>query len=282
MMGFTVDPNQIKEILLERDRNVVGGVDVVMVGKPGCGKTTGLCKFAIENRKRYNDVIIWRAGMDCQWSLLLNSKPKEKLVLWLKDTIADKYKIIDRKNERETDPKKYFYKIRTYSTARELVNKLEKDKINVVQSTPFSAIDPQQHIKFCREWMEIFSELNRRMWKNSVSVLFDELEDLVPEAKGKLFWDVELSLSSIIRSLRKNYISSFFACHSLEEVHWRIRKKIRWKIYMKGSKPEPGTRLTINTNKLRVGEAWIEGEQIEKFKFSSLGKEHLLRAIIDD
>lgn len=276
-MGFTKEPNQLNEVLFNRLTDVVGGTDVLMAGKPGSGKTTGLAQFARLNKKINNDVIIWRGSLDCQWSLLLNAKPPEKLILWLKEGLP--FTLIDRNNERKTPLSRYFHEIKTFDEARDLVANLDRKYINVVQTTPFSPVDPKQHIQFCREWMEIFNELNKRVWKNPVSVYFDELEDLVPEAKGKAFWDIELSLSSIIRSLRKNYVSSFFACHSIEEVHWRIRKKIRWKIYMRGAKPESGSRLIINVNKLPVGRAWIEGDQIEKFDFQPLGRELMLRAI---
>lgn len=279
-MGFTTDPGQLKEILLNREDYVVGGVDVIIAGKPGCGKTTGLVKFAMGNQKKYKDVIIWRGSPDCQWTLFRNLKKPPEMVLWLKKGLIAKF--FSRDKEKPISPKRYFSEIRTWKNAGDLIENIDKNKINVVQTTPFNEINPKQHIEFCRDWMKIFNTLNKRMWKNSVSVFFDEMEDLVPEAKGKDFWDMELAFSSIIRSLRKNYISSYFAGHSMEEIHWRIRKKVRWKIYMKGAKPEANTKLTINTNRLPVGKAWVEGGQIEPFRFKPIGKEHNIRALITD
>lgn len=278
-MGFITDPEQINQILLKKPIQVIGGVDVLLIGKPGCGKTTALVQIAIINKRKNGEVIVWRASKDCQWTFFLNVRNPPKLILWLKEGL--KFSMIDRNKEKQTDPKKYFHKIRYYKTAKELVKNLSKVNINIIQTTPFSATNTKQHIMFCREWLNILESLNERYWKAPISLYFDEIEDLVPEAKGKEFWDVELSLSSMVRSMRKNDISSYFAGHSREEIHWRILKKIRWNIYMRGSKQPKYSRLKINLNKLKIGEAWVEGDQIEKFSFKSLGKEHKLRSLIE-
>lgn len=276
-MGFTKDPEQINQIILHKKKMVVGGVDVLITGLPGCGKTTAHVQLALLNQKN-NEVIIWRGSEDCQWTFFMNTDKPPKIILWLKEGLN--LKMIDRKKEREINPMTYFYKIRRWRTAKELIKNISKKHINIVQTTPFSAIKTRQHIKFCREWLEILEAMNKRYWKNPISLFFDEIEDLVPEAKGAEFWDVELSLSSMIRSLRKNDISSYLAGHSREEIHWRILKKIRWNIYMRGAKQPKFSRIKVNLNKLKPGQAWAEGEQIEKFSFESLGKEHKIRAIV--
>ncbi len=277
-MGFTTDPQQVNKILLKKPQLIVGGVDVLLVGKPGSGKTTALAQCAIINYEKHKEVIIWRSSPDCQWSYFLNLEEPPKLILWLRKGVE--YKMFDRDKEKYVDPLKYFSEIKTWETEKELVENLSRDYINVVQTSPFSATKKDMHIKFCREWMKIYEELNIRLWKQKVSVFFDELEDLVPEAKGGGFFDVELSLSSLIRSLRKNDISSYLAGHSVSEIHWRINKKIRFFGYMQGADTKKNSRLKKNLNNLKTGECWIEGDQIECFTFKNLGREKQLRAII--
>ena len=38
--SFVKDPNMVKELLLEREKRNIGGVECMIVGKQGCGKTT--------------------------------------------------------------------------------------------------------------------------------------------------------------------------------------------------------------------------------------------------
>lgn len=273
-MGAIVDPQEIKKILLARDKKVFGGVDCILVGEPGCGKTTGLAQIALINKTRYNDVIIWRGSHDCQWAMLLNRGPR--VVFWLKAGMS--YKLMDRKAEKIIQLSD-IVEVKRWDTVPYLINNLEKDAINIIETTPYTPKDPPQHLQFCREWIEIWDELTHRLWSQPVSIFFDEFEDLVPEGVGKDFWDAELAFSGIIRACRKNDISSFMATHSLEEVHWRVKKKIRWRIYMRGSKPDSNSAIN-KTKHLNMGEAFIEGTNFEKFSFSGMGEDLKLRAII--
>lgn len=275
--GFTSDPNQMNQILLKRKQLVNGGVDILIVGQPGCGKTSVLTTIACATQKINNDVIVWRSGLDCQWTLFKNIKPTPKLILWLKEDVE--FNLVDRNTENNIKLEKYFYKVKRWKHPSTLVKNLSRKYINIIQTTPFNPMNTSEHVKFCRDWLSIFQSLNNRYYSQSIAVFFDELEDLVPEAKGKEFWDVELSFSSLIRSLRKNYISTFFACHSRQEIHWRILKKIRWFMYMRGGKQPKYSRLKANMNKLKIGDAWIEGDQIERLSFEPVGNEHMIRAI---
>lgn len=275
-MGITKDPEQLKQVLLERDKLIKGGVDVILTGKPGCGKTTGLVQLALENQKRYKDVILWRSSADCQWTLFPDTK--KNVVFWLKKGV--KFQLIDRNTEKKVRLEDYVYEVREWETAADLVQNLDREKINVVQTIPYSPLNPAQHLAFCWEWVSIFYELNIRIWKQTVSVFYDEFEDMVPEGVGKEFWNAELSFSGIIRALRKNGVSSFLAAHSLQEVHWRIKKKIRYRLYMKGAEPDSKTKIKQNLSRLGRGQGILEGDAFERFKFRYIGEDKNIRAII--
>lgn len=276
--SYITDPGVVKAALLNRDKNIKGGVDVFIIGNPGCGKTTALGQVAMGNMKQYDDIIIWRGSEDCQWSLFLNLKEKDKIdvIYWLREGIT--FKAYNRKEEKEVNLKDYVKDIRYYKNAEDLVKRIEKGAINVVETTPFSDIDMNQHYQFCLEWLEIMLELTKRIWNRGVTICFDEVEDLAPEGASKSFWKIEVALSSLIRKMRKNDISLFLAGHSLTEIHWRIRRKIRWKMYMRGGIPPKESRIAMmNTNILAIGQAVIEGGNFERFSFESLGNEKMLR-----
>lgn len=274
-MGVITDPGQVKAVISERDAHIKGGVDVLLVGSPGCGKTTALCQIALSNLMQYNDIIVWRSSADCQWSLFKNVDVK--LIFWMRKGV--KMKMFDRNTGKVVQLKDYVDEVREWKTSEDLVGRLEKNCINIVQTIPYTPVDPQQHIAFCREWVNIFYALNQRMWSTTVSICVDELEDLVPEGQSGDFWSMELALSGIIRALRKNGVSSFLASHSLQEVHWRIRKKIRWFMYMKGSSPIQESAVK-STKYLKIGEAILESDSFEKFHFESLGDDILLRGVL--
>ena len=122
--------------------------------------------------------------------------------------------------------------------------------------------------------------MNRRIWKNHITVCFDEFEDFVPEGGAGKVWDVEMAFSGTIRKLRKNFISSFCAVHYAKDVHWRTRSKIRWHLYMKGARPVKDSRCRINLHDLDVGKAVLDGGRFERFSFQPLGTEKFLRARI--
>lgn len=279
-MGATFDPGILKQVLQERSESVDGGVDVFLVGNPGCGKTNGLVRFAIENRNKFGDVPVWRGSQNCQWTMF--DAYGEKIIFWLKDGLE--YEIIDRNLQRRADLDDYVHKVKAWNNPRKLVERLDKKHINVVQTTPYTTINPSQHLQFCKDWQRVFNEMNLRTWNNPVTILFDELEDVVPEGQGKDFWNVELSLSGTIRSFRKNGISFFAAIHSVQEVHWRVSKKVRWFIYMQGAQTPGKSKLKVNTSALPPGWAFIEGPggpgTFEKFKFKFKDREKRLRADI--
>ncbi len=273
--SYTKDPGMVKELLLEREHRTIGGVECLIVGKPGCGKTTTISQILLMNQRAYNDVIIFRGSEDCQWLYLANAG--KKLDLHIKE--GWEIHLYDRRTGKSLEADDLFRKIKTFRTGKILVeSKLSHKYMNIVQTTPYTPIDPKQHLQFCLDWLEIMLALNQRKWNLPVSIGFDEFEDLVPEGVGRHLYDIELSLSGLYRKNRKNDISSFLACHALEDVHWRVKKKIRWKMYMRGAKQAKDSKIKKNLADLPVGTAILEGDKFERFDFRPLGGEKKIRA----
>ncbi len=275
--SFVTDPGMVKELLLERESRNSGGVECLICGTQGSGKTTAISQVAIENKKNFDDVIVVRSSEDCQWSYFIDSKIKMDLLL--KEGLD--MKLFDRKTGKNIEIDSIFNKIKTYDSGSVLVNKLSHKNFNIVQTTPYAIGNPKQHIQFCLDWLDIFNSLNQRRWDRAVTVCFDEFEDLVPEGVGKKIYDIELSLSGIFRKNRKNDITTFLTCHSLEDIHWRIKKKIRWKMYMRGAKQQKTSKIKKNLADLPTGTAIIEGSKFERFQFYDLGKERKIRAVVN-
>lgn len=276
------DPMTVENVFNRRDSSVDGGVDIFCIGTPGSGKTNALIQIALTYMQKYNDVIIWRSSAMCQWTYFLNYSEYGKPVFWLKEGLA--YELFDRKTGKSLKLEDYV-EVRRWSSAEELVKKLDKKRINIVEAVPHSSINPKQKLAFCKDWAYIFEALISRRYPENVTIAFDELEDLVPEGVGADFWDVELSLASFIRSFRKNSVSFVASIHSLEEISWRVNKKIRWVVYMQGSSLKKSSNMkkyTMNTAAIPVGDAYIEGSggYFEKFSFAFKGKECKFRANI--
>lgn len=278
MPGFSYikDPGELKRLLLERGSIEVGGVECLIAGGQGCGKTTTLCQISIENMERYGDVIIWRGSEDCQWTLFLNAK-KEINYLPKSDLEIEFFSRKTGKTENILD---YIAKVNPWSDIHELIDKLDPERINVIEMAPMNMLNTRQYMEFVLSWLDFFEKLIKRRTGRPVSVYFDEFEDFVPEYPMKELFVIDRMISYCIRGFRKNDISLFAAVHNINDVYHLARKKMRWKMYMRGSRALKGSRITINLNDLEIGTAVLESGKFERFKWRPLGRERGLRAII--
>lgn len=274
MRTGTYDPGEVRSIVKGDKKG--NGIEAALIGEQGCGKTNGLVQICLERMGNgVNDVIIWRGMEDCQWSYFLNYDVDLKF--WIKEGLD--YELIDRENEEKTELKKYG-EIERWKNARNLVDKLNNDYINVIQTTPHST-NKEVTIQFCRDWKNLFEEFSRRMWKRGITVSYDELRDLAKPGRSGQFWNLMFSLGSALRKGRKNNISYFFSIHNKGDIFWDIRNKIRYKIYMKGATKESTSEIRKNLSTLDDGEAVVEGTSFEPFHFYYDGDEKLLRARIN-
>jgi len=274
MRTGTYDPGEVRSIIHGNKKG--NGIEASLIGEQGCGKTNGLVQIALERKSNgVNDVIVWRGAEDCQWSYLLNYDVDLKF--WIKKGLD--YELIDRNAEEMTRLSKYG-EIEKWNDPRNLVDKLNNDYINVVQTIPHST-NKEITLQFCDDWKGLFEELSKRMWSRGISVFFDELRDLAKPGRSGNFWSKMFSLGSALRKGRKNNISYFFSMHDPADIFWDIRNKIRYKIYMKGAAKESTSQIRKNLSNLDDGEGVVEGSQFEPFQFEYGGDEKMLRARID-
>lgn len=266
--------NNMKEferLFTKRDKDY-GGVGVLLTGLPGCGKTNALASIALGELKRGN-VVVWRAKDTCQWTTLLNKT--DKLTFWLKNSLE--YKLIDRNKGKEIYLEDVI-KVNHWSTPKNLVERLNKNRINIIQTIPVNVDWQAQHGKFISEWVSILKYLSNRYYATPISILFDEIEDLAPEGK---FYGKSSTVSEMTKELRKNNVNYFGATHRTTEIFWKLLNKIPWHIYMMGAIPKRKSKVFPSvTNKLKQGEAILEGQRFERMNFDFVGKEKNYRAII--
>lgn len=265
------DMKEYEKLFTKRDPDY-GGVGCLITGWPGCGKTNALGLIAFNEFKAGN-IVLWRAKSTCQWTVLLNKT--DNLVFWLKEGLE--YKLIDRNKAQEIDINDVV-KVNTWKSPKQLVERLNKNKINIVQTIPVNPDWSAQHGKFISEWINIMKYLCERYYSTPVSLIFDEFEDLAPE--GKFFGKASM-VSEMTKELRKNNVNYFGATHRTTEIFWKILNKIPWNIYMSGAIPFKKSKvLRSATNKLKQGQAIIEGQRFEWMNFKFIGKERNYRAII--
>ena len=262
---------EIEKVFENRDKNY-GGVGVLITGLPGCGKTNAHARIALKELKMGN-IVVWRAKDTCQWTILLNKT--DKLVFWLKEGLE--YKLIDRNKGKEINLEDIM-KVNRWSQARTLVKNLNRKKINIIQATPVNPDWAAQHGKFINEWIRIMREMCKRYYATTISMLFGEFEDLAPE--GKFFRKASM-VSDTTKELRKNDVNYFLDTHRTTEIFWKVLNKIPWHIYMTGATPIKKSKVyPETTQKLRAGQAIIEGQRFERMNFKFVGLERNYRAII--
>ena len=279
----------VEEIILG-ERNLYGnkGQEIAMVGCQGCGKTHGLAKIALNRLdlpQTKKNIVIWRGSKDCQWSYFLN-QDEHDVVFWIKEGLD--FEVINRDKEKVVDIED-FGEVNYWSSHKKLVNDhIRNDKINVIYAYP-----KQNKLKFVSDWKSIFTQLNERLYKRYVTVLFDEFADLVPAYPEGEVWkrvvgsndNEEEGMDEIIRAARKNRIFYFFVIHNWTDIHHTVSKKIRTKIWMRASHPNNASNansiIRSDMTELEDGEGWIETDDrksYDGFKFNPfIGDEKNLR-----
>lgn len=225
--------------------------------------------------EKYNDIAMWRGTRNCAWTRFIGTKP---IVLWMYDS-NDIIYLADREKEKKINLYDKVREVKRWENIRDLIKRIknEKDVINVIYTVPKDVKD-----KFKQMWYDILDGLTKRIWKDSVTVGFDEYEDLAPlNASGKSNKLVG-EVADIVKEMRKNDISIFGTTHRETLIDWRVLAKIRWSVYMRRAfvKPENAPRsFDFNrTDKLERGDAYIVNKNFEQasFDFEGNGKRWIL------
>lgn len=226
-----MDP--IKEYLFNPDPDI-GGATVPLVGPPGSGKSVALTQIGIRNITQMDHRIIWRGTKQAQWGhFLANNIP---VTIWNNENIADfKAYISGNKNHDSFDvdlTEKADVKIKTWSSADELVDRLDDGRVNVVNVPGLQGDnqDTQHHLYFLRKtWIDIFDAIIERENLQFITMLLDECGDLFPcqqQLRDPYYKLVVEMLPPKLSQLRKQNCFFYPAAHSTHDMHyflWKIK-----------------------------------------------------------
>lgn len=241
-----------------------GGVSSLAVGTPGCGKTNALGRMCIEDYKKMRTV--WRGKKTCQWTFFLDGG--HPLVFWMPDDVD--YQLLNRER-KEPDRLEDYGEVRRYGDAEELVEGLQKGRINVVYAR-HGVANNEENLRFIDDWNEIFEAMTDRLYPNPISIYFIEFKDLAPESKAG-YYERVTEYENKHKEFRKNWMHFSGEAHKETEIFWMVRDKIPWFIRMLGSKKDRNSKLYRGAlQKLKVGEAYIEDDnRFDFIRFSLIG-----------
>ncbi len=109
-----------------------------------------------------------------------------------------------------------------------------------------------------------------RYASNYVSLFIDEVEDLVPFLMPGTMADVRALLTSL-RTFRKTLISAYMATQQVQDLHWLVRGKINYNIFLRGAQvPHRTSRVyQSSVDSLPLGMGILSGEFYARFTFGN-------------
>ena len=144
--------------------------------------------------------------------------------------------------------------IEPYTSLRHLNSRLRAGKINVVYE-PTSYQLPERIKKLVQKrggddvkidqvdpvifWFEFMDWMVHNKNPKFMTIIFDEADELLPQSPGGVRWHLNLWAKDVIKDLRRRRISLFMACHGYQDLDGRLKPKIQYKVWMKGSVTMP-------------------------------------------
>jgi len=291
---------------------IAGGTDFLCRGKPGMGKST-LANYVAARMMEINDErVVWRGSSSrSEW---LPLAPWTRLCLPEGVEIAARLESKDPTHAAvELEPEdleKIVREVVYYSDPVDLNQRVLKEgAFHVIYPDPemrgcqrvyrespertyeapggrdqlFAPEDPASHWWFA--WVLSRVEHGPHHW---TSLIFDEIGDLAPQSAKKdkfgTYQKVEMLKDTWVDA-RKFGLSIFCFGHSETDIHQMIRKKLRWRVQMRGT-ANPTTKSdlvgfesvpmnTDLTSRMQVGEALMYSEtNFEPFRWANLSAPH--------
>ena len=266
-----IGENLLKEIF-ERDYNR-GAKQITILGGKGVGKSTLLLRFALRSLE-VGDMVIWRGRFRDIWTRL---NPND-VVLYFHE--LDNPRILRFKPHSDSsEDVTSEYKIKKYQDSKDLLQTLERDRLNVVYEPSYFLPsedfrgrmglngDIIEGIGWWYEFLEVITKRPSAIW---TTICFDEIHDLAPSGTSGPLWKLIEKGQSYFSELRDRYITFYGVTHDFSLIDFRIQRKFTWFIYLAGSHPVKGTAMREKTvvNWLKEGEGIIES--IDKGQYGKI------------
>ena len=268
-----------------------GAIQTIIVGDKGKGKSTLGMKFALKGIK-LRDTVIWRGRFRDIWVYL---KPEQVVLFFHEQDKPAVWK--SRPTSRDAENVTSRWEVRTYSSARDLLDKLEDGRINVVYEPTFYAVPQELKEKWGLNgdidvvegilwWFELFDALTTRIDARWFTIVFDEMHDLAPSGSSGAAWKFIERGQNYFSEMRDRYISFHGITHSLDLLDFRILRKFSWFIYVNGATPHPQSSMKVNkVTWLDDGEAIIDnvgGGRYGKITFKNIKRDGYIYTILRD
>jgi len=268
-----------------RDYNE-GALQALVLGAKGSGKSTLLAHLAYAGLEN-GDIVIWRGRSRDFWPRFEPELVKvfvhehDDLSIWkIKHGTNQKQKINDN------------YEIIRYKNLNEIMKQLEPAFIHVLYEPTWTrlngellAITNLEDIDYPGTfwWYNAFHFLAKRVDARWISLIIDEIDDIVPSGTSGPQWRLIETIQHALSEFREKFISLYGSTHDPGHVDFRVLRKFSAFIYLKGSIVPKFSMMKYKTSTvgLKKGRGTIEilGEGYGGFTFTDIRRDGYSYAI---
>lgn len=274
-----------------------GGKMFCVVGSKGSGKTHFMVRLATQmmyihpqTQVPMRETVIWRGrGLD-YWSWMYSPDfewegPEFRRKVYVHHHADDVPTFVDELGHPIQFPPDA---IRTYRSVVDLHQNIVLGEINVVYEparyTMSRGMSELLVARSCNKvgslggivfdpalwWVEFLFYFLEFKKAGFVTVFMDEADEIFPAAPSGIRWHLQGLFCDAAKDFRKANISFILSIHDRADLEYRLRSKIQYYGYMRGSRPKQGSMLNkMTTIMLPIGQIILERDG---FGETNLGK----------
>ncbi len=261
-----------------------GGKMFGIVGSKGCGKTHLLTRLAHQivflhptREEPVKETVIWRGRSIDYWNFMFYDNFEWESEDFRRRVIIHHWEEDSPKFETEHRTPIDVPDVRTYGGVNTLYANLVPGEINVVYEPTRYIMSPgmsdiimrrslisdkaMQELELdpCLWWAEFMFFLLHFKKAGFITCILDEIDEIFPAACQGIRWHIQALFADSAKDFRKANISLFFSIHDLTDLDYRIRSKIQYWGYMKGSTTVMGSLIPRTAPlMLPVGEIMLD------------------------
>lgn len=242
--------------LVTNDHEIGGKIGVV-TGTQGSGKTTFLLNY-LEEQLCAKTYCVWRGRDLDHISRIPNFEETTLFLLPENEVDYWKFMMFDLNDKKEVDVTEKL-NIETYSSYKDVLNKLKKGRIHVVHEPRMSRVseyideetydllnlphfDERSALRFFNAgaviWYPLFYGLMKSHSTEFKTVVIDEADDVFPSGSQEVWRAINL-FKDLIKDFRKSLINFISSVHNISDIDHRIIGKMTFFVVMSGWKPSP-------------------------------------------